>query len=143
MKTIRNQKKTGDITAIITRIKIIKMANKKLEYKLLQKPAEDFLKYNKIKYVHLIKNITRVKNGIFYNFPIPGDKGFPDLLIVLNPIFFVELKIKGEKVTKEQIEYKKILEDLGYVYYVIREMKHFIALMQKKIKKKGEKNDNR
>lgn len=119
------------------------MANKKLEYKLLQKPAEDFLKYNKIKYVHLIKNITRVKNGIFYNFPIPGDKGFPDLLIVLNPIFFVEFKIKGEKLTKEQIEYKKILEDLGYVYYVIREMKHFIALMQKKIKKKGEKNDNR
>jgi hypothetical protein len=108
------------------------MKNRKLEYQTLQKPAEDYLRIKNIEYIHLQTRITRLINGRWVTFPVEGNKDFPDLIIFLSPVFFVELKLKGQKLTEGQIKMKKKLEKIGLLYYIIRDMRHFIKLIDKK-----------
>lgn len=108
--------------------------------KRLQEICEDFLLHRGIPYIHLRNKITRVINGRYFVFPIEGNVGFPDLIIFLphGKTIFVELKInkilggkcvyKG-RLSEAQIARKRDLENLGFKYFVIRDYRAFIRLI--------------
>lgn len=59
--------------------------------------------------------------GLCLKFTSPGMAGVPDRLVLLpkGKIYFVELKVPGQKLRPLQIKRKEQLENLGFKVYVI------------------------
>lgn len=58
-------------------------------------------------------------------------KGVSDIIVLLpKRVVFVELKSDIGKQRPEQIEFQKIVEGLGFEYYVIRSLEEFKATIQ-------------
>ncbi|OQY13962.1 MAG: hypothetical protein B6I31_00010 [Desulfobacteraceae bacterium 4572_19] len=111
------------------------MRNRQLEKKLLQEPAETYLKLKNIEYIHIVSNITRMINKRFYNFSIPDNKDFPDLIIFFNGgiTLFIEFKIGKNKLQKGQVIKKNKLENAGFDYYVVYDIDTFIDIVNRLI----------
>lgn len=105
----------------------------KKEEEILQEQCEGLLKIYKIQYLHLATAVTRggKTSGI------AGNKGWPDLTVYApTGCFFVELKVKGRRLTKEQREKKPLLENAGYDYYVCRDFDNFREILEGRKKRK-------
>ena len=94
----------------------------------LQKTVEDYLTTYGIPWLHcttFIRKKVYIKCGCgkaitkWVNMPIPGMKGWPDLLIFFKCGFLaLELKQGGNTLTPEQRDIKANLEQQGYRYEV-------------------------
>ena len=100
-----------------------------------EKTCDDLLKLNKIIAIGIPSFIQRFINGKFYNFPIKGNCGIPDRFVFLKGgrLVLLEYKYGKGKLTGDQKQWKKIFEDLGFEYHVIRstfDMLEFISIIR-------------
>lgn len=67
--------------------------------------------------------IKEVKNlgGAALKFTSPGNAGVPDRIVLMPPgkLYFVELKSSSGKQSKLQAFWQKVLERMGFKYYLI------------------------
>lgn len=114
------------------------MANKQLEKKTLQEPAEEYLNIRKIPFIHLTTKVVREILGKMLTIVIDGNEGYPDLIIFmgLGKTFFVEFKLPGEDLTDSQKKVFPTLKKRGYEIYVQTDIRDFIKLIEKKRREK-------
>ena len=92
---------------------------------ILQKHCEDFLNMKGLNYLHLPKTISYKNKAFSYL------KEFPDLEVFTKPKpIYIELKVKGGELLKDQIIWKDKLEDQGYDYYVAWNIEEFVNIIQ-------------
>jgi len=111
---------------------------RKREEEKLQNRCEGLLETYKIKYLHLTTAINRRIAGERHSFSVEGNKGYPDLMILLpgRIVLFVELKSKAGKLTNEQKMVMEELQGLGFQYHVCRDFDVFREIIEKERKKR-------
>jgi hypothetical protein len=82
----------------------------------LQKKINADLKKLGIRYYHCEKGR--------YNKSLQHRAGWPDLVVLpcMGYAFFVELKMPGQKLKKEQTDFKNWCNDMKYNYYIVHNM---------------------
>jgi hypothetical protein len=63
----------------------------------------------------------RAKNGLFLKWVSPSFSGVPDRIVLMpgGKCFFVEMKTTGKKLKHRQIVIRRLLESLGFTFYVV------------------------
>jgi hypothetical protein len=91
----------------------------------LQQPAQKYLNSLKIKYIHLQKTTNR------YYDTNKTLKGTPDLIVFIGngKTLFFEFKTKGNKLSKEQLEWQSYFHKNNYFYMVIYNIQDFIKII--------------
>ena len=93
----------------------------------LQNPCQHYLDDLGIKYLRIAKTTSHYYD---WNKKL---KGCPDLAALLNKgkVIFFEFKLKGNKLSKTQIEWRDYLLKNNYEYYIIYDIKDFIEIIKK------------
>lgn len=113
------------------------MTRKQPEKNCLLNPAIDYLMARHVMHKHLTTCVHRQIGGRFFNIPVDGNIGWPDLEIYPGNgrAFFIEFKTPKGSLSKEQREVKSLLEHRGYQVYIVRKFEDFRAIVDGEIRR--------